>query len=162
LASDDPNMQGGACIITPRAKRRADDLLKGREQEELAAEAVKVTKKQLQLNNKLLKEKTKADNAEKAAKKREETAQRKAQEQHDKDARAAEKAQAKAIKDAQKASQIPKQTRKKASKKPQSKISKGGGGAAKRRPQVAHEPSSATPGVKTHAGRITQPTDKLR
>jgi hypothetical protein len=117
-------MQGGACIITPRAKRRADDLLKAREQEELAAEAVKVTKKQLQLNNKLLKEKTKADNAEKAAKKREETAQRKAQEQHDKDARAAEKAQAKAIKDAQKASQLPKQARKKASKKPQSKYQK--------------------------------------
>ncbi|KAF1359684.1 hypothetical protein EJ07DRAFT_155638 [Lizonia empirigonia] len=136
--------------------------MKDAEKAELAAAAVKVDKKQIQYNNRLLREKTKADNAEKAARKREETAQKKAQEQREKDDRAAEKARIKALKDAQKVYKSPKQARKKTSKKPQSRISKGGSGATRRRPQVVHEPGLAPQGVTTRAGRMTRPTNKLR
>ena len=97
-----------------------------------------------------------------AERKRQEKEERRAQEAQTKADRAAEKARAKALKDAQKVSKLPKQTRSKASKKLQSKVTKGGDAAARRRPQVVHEPSSAPQGVKTRSGRVTRPTNKLR
>jgi hypothetical protein len=92
---------------------------------------------------------------------REETAQKRAQEDCEKQARKAEE-RVREIENARKISKLPKQAMKKTSKKPQSKISKRGGGIAVRSSQVAHKPSLATPSVKTRAGRITRPTDKLR
>ena len=88
-------------------------------------------------------------------------AERRAQEAQTKADRAAERARAKALKDAQKASQLPKQVKSKALKRSQSKVTKRGGGAARRRPQVVHEPSSAPQGVTTRSGRVTRPTKKL-
>jgi hypothetical protein len=162
LSPRDPNVQGGAIFYDPLSKARADQRMKDAEKKELEEEAVRADKKQLQYNNKLLREKTKAENAEKAARKREETAQKRAQEEREKQARKAEKERVRELKNAQKAYKLAKQARKKASKKSQSKISKGGGGAARRRPQVAHEPSSAPQGVETRSGRVTCPTEKLR
>jgi hypothetical protein len=99
---------------------------------------------------------------EKTARRREETGQKRAQEDREKQARKAEKERVRELKNAQKVSKLPKQARKKTSKKPQSKISKGGSSTARRRPQVAHEPSSATQGVETRSGRVARPTEKLR
>ena len=73
-----------------------------------------------------------------------------------------EKARLKALENAQKVSKSPKQVRSEASKKLQSKVTKRGGDAARRRPQVVHEPSSAPQGVETRSGRVTKPTKKLR
>jgi hypothetical protein len=156
LSPRDPNVQCGAIFWDPASKARADRRMKDAEKAELSAAAVKVDKKQIQYSNKLLRENTKADNAEKAARKREETAQKRAQEACEKEERAAEEARLKALKDAQKASKSPKQARSKLSKKLQSKISEGGGGAARCRPQVAHEPSLAPLGVATRRGRVTR------
>ena len=72
-----------------------------------------------------------------------------------------EKARLKALENAQKVSKSPKQVKSKASKEPQSKVTKRGGAAARRRPQVVHEPSSAPQGVKTRSGCVTRPTKKL-
>jgi hypothetical protein len=132
------------------------------EKQEIAEEAAKVSRKQICYNNKLLREKTKAKNKEKAARKREETAEKRAQEDREKQARKAEKERVRELKNAQKVFKSPKQVRSKASKKPQSKVTKRGGDAARRRPQVVHEPSSAPQGVKTRSGRVTKPTNKLR
>jgi hypothetical protein len=93
---------------------------------------------------------------------REETAQKRAQEEREKQARKTEKERARELKNATKVYELPKKARSKALKKSQSKISKRGGGAARRRPQVVHEPSSAPQGVKTRRGRVTCPTGKLR
>jgi hypothetical protein len=93
---------------------------------------------------------------------REETAQKRAQGEREKQARKTEKERARELKNASKVSELPKKARSKALKKSQSKISKRGGGAARRRPQVVHEPSSAPQGVKTRRGRVTCPTEKLR
>ncbi|KAF2633127.1 hypothetical protein BU25DRAFT_417646 [Macroventuria anomochaeta] len=166
LSPRDPNVQGGAIFYDPLSKARAVTGLwccsEDAEKKELEEEAARADKKQLQYNNKLLREKTKAENAEKAAQKHEETAQKRAQEEREQQARKAEKERVRELKNAQKASKLPKQARKKASKKLQSKISKGGGGAARRRPQVAHEPSSAPQGVETRSDCVTRPTEKLR
>jgi hypothetical protein len=97
-----------------------------------------------------------------AERKRQEKEERRAQEARTKADRAAEKARLKALKDAQKVSKLPKQARSKASKKPQSKVTKRGGAAARHRPQVVHESSSAPQGVELRSGRVTHPTDKLR
>jgi hypothetical protein len=162
LSPRDPNVQGGAIFWDPASKARANRRMKDAEKQEIAEAAANADKKQLHLNTKLLREKTKAENKEKAAWKREETAQKRAQEACEKEERAAEKARLKALKDTQKVFKSPKYARSKASKKPQSKISKGGGGAARRRLQVAHEPSLAPLGVATRRGRVTRPTEKLR
>ena len=131
------------------------------EKQEIAEAAEKVDRKQLRPNNKLLREKTKADNKEKAAWRREETAQKSAQEDRKKEAQKVRKARLKALKDAGKVSKSPKQVRSEASKKLQSKVTKRGGDAARRRPQVVHKPSSAPEGVRTRSGRVTRPTKKL-
>jgi hypothetical protein len=162
LSPRDPNVQGGAIFWDPASKARADRRMRDAEKQEIAEEAAKVSRKQICYNNKLLREKTKAKNKEKAEQKRQEVAQRRAQETREKAERAAEKARLKAHKDAQKVFKSPKQVRSKASKKPQSKVTKRGGDAARRRPQVVHEPSSAPQGVKTRSGRVTKPTNKLR
>ncbi|OSS50541.1 hypothetical protein B5807_04732 [Epicoccum nigrum] len=65
-----------------------------------AAAAVKADKKQLQYNTKLLREKTRADNAKKAALRREETAQKRAQEEREKQAQKTEKERARELKNA--------------------------------------------------------------
>jgi hypothetical protein len=161
LSPRDPNVQGGAIFWDPASKARADQRMRDAEKQGIAAAAAKADNKQLQYNTKLLREKTKADNAKKAALRREETAQKRAQER-EKQARKTEKERARELKNALKVSKLPKQARKKISKKPQSKISKRGGGAARRRPQVVHEPSLAPEGVKTRSGRVTRPTEKLR
>jgi hypothetical protein len=162
LSPRDPNVQGGAVFYDPLSKARADRRMRDAEKQEIAEEAAKADQKQVRYNNKLLREKTKADNAEKTAQRREETAQKRAQEDREKQARRAEKERVRELKNAQKVSKLPKQARKKTLKKPQSKISKGGGGAARRRPQVAHEPSSAAQGVETRSGRVIRPTEKMR
>jgi hypothetical protein len=159
LSPRDPNVQGGAIFWDPASKARADQRMKDAEKQGIAAAAAKADKKQLQYNTKLLREKTKADNAKKAALRREETAQKRAQEEREEQARKTEKERARELKNALKVSKLPKQARSKASKKPQSKISKRGGGAARRRPQVVHEPSSAPQGVKTRRDRVTRLTE---
>jgi hypothetical protein len=162
LSPRDPNVQGEAIFWDPASKARADRSMRDAKKQEIAEAAVKADRKQLRLNTKLLREKTKADNKEVAAWKRQEKEERRAQEARTKADRAAEKARLKALKDAQKVSKSPKQAKSKASKKPQSKVTKRGGAAARRRPQVVHEPSSAPQGVETRSGRVTRPTDKLR
>ena len=162
LSPRDPNVQGGAIFWDPASKARADRRIRDTEKQEIAEAAAKASRKQLQLNTKVLREKTKADNKVVAERKRQELEERRAQEAQTKANRVVEKARAKALKDAQKVSKSPKQTRSKASKKPQSKVTKGGGAAARRRPRVVHEPSSASQGVKTRSGRVTRPTNKLR
>jgi hypothetical protein len=162
LSPRDPNVQGGSIFWDPASKARADRRMRDAEKQEIAEAAAKASKKQTRLTTKVLREKTKADNKVVAERKRQEKEERRAQEAQTKADRAAEKARAKALKDAQKVPKSPKQTRSKASKKPQSKVTKGGGAAARRRPQVVHEPSSAPQGVKTRSGRVTRPTNKLR
>jgi hypothetical protein len=162
LSPRDPNVQGGAIFWDPASKARADRRMRNAEKQEIAEAAAKADKKQLKYSTKLLREKTRADNKEKAALRREETAQKRAQEEREKQARKTEKERARELKNALKVSKLPKQVRSKVSKKPQSKISKRGGGAARRRPQVAHEPSLAPLGVATRRGRVTRPTEKLR
>jgi hypothetical protein len=162
LSPRDPNVQGGAVFYDPLSKARADRRMRDAEKQEIAEEAAKADQKQVRYNHKLLREKTKADNAEKTARRREETAQRRAQEDREKQARKAEKERVRELKNAQKVSKLPKQARKKTSKKPQSKISKGGGSAARRRPQVVHEPSSVPLTVTTRSKRAVRPTYKLR
>jgi hypothetical protein len=76
--------------------------------------------------------------------------------------RAAERKRKKELKDAEKVFQLPKEAKSKASAKPQSKITKRGGAAARRRPQVVHKPSSAPQGVKARSGHVTRPTNRLR
>jgi hypothetical protein len=161
LSPRDPNVQGGAIFYDPLSKARADQRMRDTEKQEIAEEAAKADQKRLWYNNELLKEKTKAENKEKAARKRKETAEKGAQEDREKQARKAEKERVRELKNAQKVFKLPKQART-TSKKPQSKISKGGGGAARRRPQVAHEPSSAPQGAETRSGRVTCPTETLR
>jgi hypothetical protein len=161
LSPRDPNIQGGAIFWDPASKARADRRMRDAEKQAIADKAVKADKKQIQLNTKLLKDKEKAEKKEKAALRRQEVAQRRAQETLEKDARKAEKARLRALKDVAKVSQLPKQVKSKASKESQSKVTKRGGGAARRRPQVVHEPSSAPQGVTTRSGRVTRPTKKL-
>ena len=161
LSPRDPNVQGGAIFWDPASKARADRRMRDAEKQAIAEAAAKANQKQLQLNAKVLREKTKADKKVVAEQRRQEVAERRAQEAQTKADRTAERARAKALKDAQKASQLPKQVKSKASKKPQSKVTKRGSDAARRRPQVVHEPSSAPQGVRTRSGRVTRPTKKL-
>ena len=161
LSPRDPNVQGGSIFWDPASKARADRRMRDAEKQEIAEAAAKASRKQTRLNNKVLREKTKADNKEKAALRRKETAQKRAQEDREKEAQKVEKARLKALENAQKVSKSPKQVKSKASKEPQSKVTKRGGAAARRRPQVVHEPSSAPQGVKTRSGRVTRPTKKL-
>jgi hypothetical protein len=161
LSPRDSNVQGGAIFWDPASKARADRRMRDAEKQAIADEAVKADKKQIQLNTKLLKEKEKAEKKEEAALRRQEMAQRRAQEAREKEARKVERERLKALKNAEKASQLPKQVKSKASKKLQSKVTKRGGNAARRRPPVVHEPSSAPQGVITRSGRITRPTEKL-
>ena len=161
LSPRDPNVQGGAIFWDPASKARADRRMRDAEKQAIAEAAAKANQKQLQLNAKVLREKTKADKKVVAEQRRQEVAERRAQEAQTKADRTAERARAKALKDAQKASQLPKQVKSKASKKPQSKVTKRGSDAARRRPQVVREPSSAPQGVRTRSGRVTRPTKKL-
>ena len=48
LEPSDPNMQGSAFIVTLRAKRRANLLLKQREQEAVKEELAKTTREEVQ------------------------------------------------------------------------------------------------------------------
>jgi hypothetical protein len=162
LSPRDPNVQGGAIFWDPASKARADRRMRDAEKQAIADEAAKADQKQIKHNTKVIKEKEKAEKKEKAALRREEVAQRRAQEAREKEARKAEKEHVKELKNTQKVSNLPKQINSKASKKSQSKMSKRGGGAARRRPQVVHEPSSAPQGVETRSGRVTRPKDKLR
>jgi hypothetical protein len=161
LSPRDPNVQGGAIFWDPASKARADRRMRGAEKQKIAEAAAKANRKQLQLNTKVLREKTKADNKVVAEQRRREVAERRAQEAQTKADRAAGRARAKALKDAQKASRLPKKVKSKVSKKPQSKVTKRGGDAARRRPPVVHKPSSAPQGVTTRIGRVTRPTEKL-
>ena len=77
------------------------------EKQEIAEEAAKADQKQVRYNNKLLREKAKADNAEKTVRRREETAQKRAQEDREKQARKAEKERVRELKNAQKVSKLP-------------------------------------------------------
>ena len=67
LSPRDPNVQGGAIFWDPAPKARADQRMKDAEKQGIATAAAKANKKQLQYNTKLLREKTRADNAKKAA-----------------------------------------------------------------------------------------------
>ena len=113
------------------------------EKQAIAEAAAKANQKQLQINTKILREKTKANNKVVAEQRRREVAERRAPEAREKEAQKVERARLKALKDAEKASRLPKQVKRKASKKSQSKVTKRGGDAARRRPLVVHEPSSA-------------------
>ena len=57
LSPSDPNLQGGAILYSPRAKQRADQRLVVQEHQKLEEEAAKKTKKEIQHQTKLLKEK---------------------------------------------------------------------------------------------------------
>jgi hypothetical protein len=163
LSPRDPNVQGGATFFDSSAVARANHCMRVKEKEHLEAEAAKVTKKQLEFNNKLLKAKQQADAMKKRLEDAEKTAQKKAQEQAEKDAQKAERLAARELKDdAQKASSRPKWARSKASAKSQSKVPKRSGGAGRRRPQVVHERSSAPPLRKPGSGHVIRPTRKLR
>jgi hypothetical protein len=113
LSPRDPNIQGGAIFFDAAAIARANQRLKVREKEAIEAEAAKVTKKQIQFNNKLLKAKDQADAKKKRLEDAEKRAQKKAQEQAEKDAWKAEREAARVIKGAQKVSDKPKQARSK-------------------------------------------------
>ena len=104
LSPRDPNVQGGSIFWDPASKARADRRMRDAEKQEIAEAAAKANRKQLQLNTKVLREKTKADNKVVAEQRRREVAERRAQEAQTKADRAAERARAKALKDAQKAS----------------------------------------------------------
>jgi hypothetical protein len=162
LQPTDPNVQGGAAIITPRAKVRADQDLKERERAELEKELAKTTEKQVKHQNKLLKALQKERNKVERDRKAKERAEAHAQERREIDARKAARAEAKALKDAQKASKLPKQAKDRALKKPQSKVTKRRSGAAVRRPQVVHKEPPPPPDVSTRSGRTTKSTYKLR
>jgi len=161
LSPRDPNVQGGSIFWDPYSVARAKTRMRDEEKQAIADEAAKADKKQVQLNNKILKEKGKVKRQEKAALRREEAAQKKAEKAQGVAERAAERERVKAHKNAEKVSQLPKQAKPKASAKKQSKSTKRGGDAAEGSPQVAHEPSSAPPGFRTRGGRVTKPTKKL-
>jgi hypothetical protein len=62
LSPRDPNVQGGVIFYDPLSKARADQRMRDTEKQEIAEEAAKADQKRLWYNNKLLKEKTKAEN----------------------------------------------------------------------------------------------------
>jgi hypothetical protein len=159
LSPRDPNVQGGATFFDSGAIARANHRMRVKEKEDLEAEAAKKTKKRIELNNKLLKAKQQADTRKKRLEDAEKRAQIKAQEQAEKDARRAEKEAARAFKEA---SKVPKKARKKASAKPQSKVTKRGGGAGRRRVPVVHERSPTPPLRQASSGRVIRPTERLR
>jgi hypothetical protein len=74
LSPRDPNVQGGATFFNSSAVARANYRIRVKEKEDLEAEAAKVTKKQIEFNNKFLKAKQQAD----ATKKRLEDAEKRA------------------------------------------------------------------------------------
>jgi hypothetical protein len=161
LSLRDPNVQGGAIFWDPASKARADRRMRDAEKQEIAEAAAKADRKQVQCNNKILKEKDKVERQEKAALRREKAAQKRAEKAQGLAERAAERERKKEIKNAKKVSQLPKQAKPKPSAKAQSKSTKRGGGAVGGSPQVAHKPSSAPPGFRTRGGRVTKPTKKL-
>ena len=80
LSLRDPNVQGGAIFWDPASKARADWRMRDTEKQKIAEAAAKANRKQLQLNTKVLREKTKADNKVVAEQRRREVAERRAQE----------------------------------------------------------------------------------
>jgi hypothetical protein len=161
LSPRDPNIQGGAIFWDPSSVARAKTRMKDMEKQAIADDAAKADRKQVQHNNKILKEKDKVKRQEKAALRREKAAQKRAEKAQGLAERAAERERKKELKNAEKVSQLPKQAKPKPSAKKQSKSTKRGGGAAEGSSQVAHKPSSAPPGFRTRGGRVTKPTKKL-
>jgi hypothetical protein len=161
LSPRDPNVQGGAIFWDPSSVARAKTRMKDIEKQAIADDTAKADRKQVQHNNKILKEKDKVKRQEKAALRREKAAQKRAEKAQGIAERAAERERVKTLKNAEKVSQLPKQANPKASAKLRSKSTKRGGGAAKGSSQESHEPSSAPPGFRTRGGRVTKPTKKL-
>ena len=61
LSPRDPNVQGGSIFWDPASKARADQRMRDAEKQEIAEAAAKANQKQLRLNAKVLRERTKAD-----------------------------------------------------------------------------------------------------
>lgn len=155
LVPDDLNQQGGATFWSPRSKARADQRQAVIEQQQLEEEAAKTTRREIQHQNKLLKEKEKEDNRVRRLRLKEERDRRVAESRAQIDARKTAREAQKRNRDAQKSIQSHKQAKGKVSHRSQSKITKRRGGAAARSRVVAHSPSPAPPSVKTSSGRTS-------
>jgi hypothetical protein len=161
LSPQDPNVQGGAIFWDPASVARAKERMKDMEKQAIADDAAKADRKQVQHNNKILKEKDKVKRQEKAALRRKKAAQKRAEKAQGIAERAAERERVKTLKNTEKVSQLPKQAKPKASAKAQSKSMKHGSSAVGGSSQVAYKPSSAPPGFRTRGGRVTKPTKNL-
>ena len=107
------------------------------EKQAIADDAAKADRKQVQHNNKILKEKDKVERQEKAALRRKKAAQKRAEKAQGIAERAAEREHVKTLKNAEKVSQLPKQAKPKALAKAQSKLTKRGSSAVRGSSQVA-------------------------
>lgn len=160
LSPSDPNLQGGAILYSPHAKQRADQQLVAQEHQKLEEEAAKKTRKEIQHQTKLLKEKDKEDKRKKRLREQEERACRDAKKRAEIEARKAARVAAKALRDAQKSIQLPKQAKGKALQQLQLKTTKSRGSAASRTPRVVHARSLTPPTQLAKSGRVIKPTKK--
>jgi hypothetical protein len=161
LKPSDPDVQGGAFIITPRSKARANALSQQREEEARQDKASKAAEADERYRNarfkefekaekrRLFKERVAANKAKRATEKAESETQRAAQQA------------AKALRDAQESIQLPKKGKSKASAKPQSKVTKNRGGGAVRSARVPHRSPSTPPATQSRSRRNIRPPKKM-
>ena len=161
LEPGDPDLQGGAFIVTPRSKARADALLERREQEAIEEEAAKAAEADQRYQNARLTESEKAEKSKVFKERVAANAAKRAAEKAESEARRASQKAAKALRDAQKSIQLPKRGKGKASAKPRSKVTKNRGGGAVRSQRVPHRSPSPPPPTKASTGRQTRPPKKL-
>ena len=156
------NWHGGAKWWSPSSKKEADARDAAFEAYQQQVEAEKVTRRELQQTQKLLKEKQKQQQRERRAREKEErdrlnavkaaeVAQRKAERERQKQARVA----AKAI-------QLPQRGKRKASQQLQSNLTKKRGGAAARSRPVADQRSPTPPPTYNSRGRKIAPPKRFR
>lgn len=150
--------QGGSKWWSPRAKREADARYTAFQAEELAKEAAKATKREIQHQKKLLEEKQKEEGrmAREAAKVVRDQA--KAEKRAAIDARKAERERQKQLRNAEKSIHLPKQNKRKASRQLQPETTKRRSSSAVRSQVVAHKPPSAPlPTIQTRSRKIVPP-----
>lgn len=152
----------GAKWWSPRSKREADARDAAFEAYQQQVEAEKVTQRQLQETQRLLKDKQVQQKRELRAREKEERDRLHAIERAQIDARKAERARQKQARDAQKSIQLPKQGKRKASHQLQPKTTKKRGGGTVRSRVVAYEPSPEPPPTYNSRGRKIAPPKRFR
>ncbi|KAF3031420.1 hypothetical protein E8E12_000519 [Didymella heteroderae] len=158
----DGNGAGGAVLWRPSRIERAKEEVKAREQQELAAEAAKVTKRELQHQKKLLKAKEQEERRVERERQREVAAQAQAAKRAAIEARKEARAAQQRDRNAEKSTQLPNQAKSKASQQSRLKTTKRRGGAAARSRVVPHVRSPTPPLRFSSTKRKIYPTRKFR